>query len=144
MVNMKISFITCLVLLVVIYGCLGSSSDEETDLAKIHNNDKECDNIGDSILDKMNVYYPKGFICESWLQNKSYFSKTQCSCYRGKPVEIIRYSKTTGDVLYISSNIKYANETKKINCTNIIIQYHGADLLNNRTENYNWNETTCQ
>lgn len=74
--------------------------------------DKECESYKPQLLEELNVYYPFGFICSSWLADEKYPSKSQCSCYRGSSAEpeIIRYDRETGEIKYLSIDVKYNDE----------------------------------
>lgn len=100
------SIITTIILLLLIVGCGNPDSYLKTTI-EYNEEDEECDIKGKEVLIKLDVYYPEGFICSTWLEDGGYFSKTKCSCYRGKPIEVVTYDRESGDFLKTNGYVKF-------------------------------------
>lgn len=108
-----------IVIVLVVSGCLeGKNYDDNRGnyQRSIETFSSECEKIGDNVLEKANVYYPEGFICSSWLAEELYFSKTKCSCYRGKEgeYEVVTYYRSTGSIITINENVVFEETLKEV------------------------------
>lgn len=72
---------------------------------------EECRSQAKILLNQLDIHYPQGFICSNWLEEEGYRSKSKCSCYRGRPLEVITFWRSSNSIIRINDHVTYRNKS---------------------------------